>query len=257
MSYVTYVFRTYFGYNQKKAEKLMLEVHHDGKSMVSNGSARRWSATCRPCTSTACGPPSRSREHPMSGFTRHRRSGRIIATFSGFEAEGLRSLAAQLVELLRNEAAAPREHVDPLEAMLSFDGPTTEPDDPGSRPPVPLGVRRGRGGRGRVPALHRGGAPRRQGGRRRDDHRHARGGGAPAAARRATTGDRRRAGPGDGPGLAQVVHRPAPRPGHPVGGRGGRRRLLGGTARRRPRAQAHDIYDWIGLLQETLVEALG
>jgi hypothetical protein len=66
----------------------------------------------------------------MSGFTRHRRSGRIIATFSGFEADLLRSLASQLVELLRNEAAAPHEHVDPLEAMLSFDGPTTEPDDP-------------------------------------------------------------------------------------------------------------------------------
>ncbi len=66
----------------------------------------------------------------MSGFTRHRRSGRIIATFSGFEADLLRSLASQLVELLRNEAAAPREHADPLEAMLSFDGPTSEPDDP-------------------------------------------------------------------------------------------------------------------------------
>ena len=38
MSYVTYVFRAYFGYDQKKAEKLMLEVHHDGKSVVSNGS---------------------------------------------------------------------------------------------------------------------------------------------------------------------------------------------------------------------------
>jgi ATP-dependent Clp protease adaptor protein ClpS len=37
MSYVTYVFRTYFGYDEKKAEKLMLEVHHDGKSAVSNG----------------------------------------------------------------------------------------------------------------------------------------------------------------------------------------------------------------------------
>jgi hypothetical protein len=66
----------------------------------------------------------------MSGFTRHRRSGRIIATFSGFEADLLRSLASQLVELLRNEAAVPREHADPLEAMLSFDGPTTEPEDP-------------------------------------------------------------------------------------------------------------------------------
>jgi hypothetical protein len=66
----------------------------------------------------------------MSGFTRHRRSGRIIATFSGFEADLLRSLASQLVELLRNEAAVPHDQADPLEAMLSFDGPTTEPDDP-------------------------------------------------------------------------------------------------------------------------------
>jgi ATP-dependent Clp protease adaptor protein ClpS len=38
MSYVTYVFQNYFGYARKKAEKLMLEVHHDGKSVVSNGS---------------------------------------------------------------------------------------------------------------------------------------------------------------------------------------------------------------------------
>lgn len=66
----------------------------------------------------------------MSGFTRHRRSGRLIATFSGFEADLLRSLASQLVELLRNEAAVPREHADPLEAMLTFDGPTTAPEDP-------------------------------------------------------------------------------------------------------------------------------
>jgi hypothetical protein len=66
----------------------------------------------------------------MSGFSRHRRSGLVFATFSGFEADLLRSLASQLVELLRNEAAMPHEPADPLEAMLSFDGPTTEPEDP-------------------------------------------------------------------------------------------------------------------------------
>jgi hypothetical protein len=66
----------------------------------------------------------------VSGFSRHRRSGHAFATFSGFEADLLRSLASQLVELLRNEEAAPREHEDPLEAMLTFDGPTTEPEDP-------------------------------------------------------------------------------------------------------------------------------
>src|ERR1044072_5668887 len=38
MSYVTYVFTKYFGYDKKKAEKLMLEVHNDGKSVVSHGS---------------------------------------------------------------------------------------------------------------------------------------------------------------------------------------------------------------------------
>jgi ATP-dependent Clp protease adaptor protein ClpS len=38
MSYVTYVFQTYFGYAREKAEKLMWEVHNDGKSVVSTGS---------------------------------------------------------------------------------------------------------------------------------------------------------------------------------------------------------------------------
>ncbi len=38
MSYVTFVFESYFGYPRSKAEKLMLEVHEDGKSTVSSGS---------------------------------------------------------------------------------------------------------------------------------------------------------------------------------------------------------------------------
>jgi Domain of unknown function (DUF2017) len=66
----------------------------------------------------------------MSGFHRHRRSKLIIATFTGFEADLLRSLASQLVELLRNEAAVPRDDADPFETMLDFSGPTQEPEDP-------------------------------------------------------------------------------------------------------------------------------
>ena len=54
----------------------------------------------------------------------------MFATFSGFEADLLRSLASQLVELLRNEVAAPTASHDPLEDLLDFSGPTTEPDDP-------------------------------------------------------------------------------------------------------------------------------
>jgi ATP-dependent Clp protease adaptor protein ClpS len=37
MVYVTYVFRTVFGYGKPKAEKLMLDVHHKGKAVVSSG----------------------------------------------------------------------------------------------------------------------------------------------------------------------------------------------------------------------------
>jgi ATP-dependent Clp protease adaptor protein ClpS len=38
MSYVTHVFVTYFHYTKSKAEKLMLQVHNDGKAIVSSGS---------------------------------------------------------------------------------------------------------------------------------------------------------------------------------------------------------------------------
>jgi hypothetical protein len=64
-----------------------------------------------------------------TGFSRHRKSGAAMATFTAYEADQLRSLAGQLIELLRNEAAAP-EATDPLEAMLDFSGPTRAPEDP-------------------------------------------------------------------------------------------------------------------------------
>ena len=66
----------------------------------------------------------------MSGFSRHRRSGSSVATFTVFEADLLRSLAAQLIELLRNESATTVVDADPLEELLDFSGPTTAPDDP-------------------------------------------------------------------------------------------------------------------------------
>jgi ATP-dependent Clp protease adaptor protein ClpS len=37
MSYVTYVFQQVFGYSRRKAEKLMLDVHHKGRAVVSAG----------------------------------------------------------------------------------------------------------------------------------------------------------------------------------------------------------------------------
>lgn len=37
MSYVTYVFQTILGYNKKRATELMMQVHTEGKAVVSSG----------------------------------------------------------------------------------------------------------------------------------------------------------------------------------------------------------------------------
>ncbi|HLR28308.1 MAG TPA: ATP-dependent Clp protease adapter ClpS [Ruania sp.] len=41
MTYVTYVFRSYFGYSEDVAHRLMLQVHHEGRSVVSSGSREK------------------------------------------------------------------------------------------------------------------------------------------------------------------------------------------------------------------------
>ena len=41
MSYVVFVFQKLFGYSKSKAEKLMLDVHHKGKAVVSSGARER------------------------------------------------------------------------------------------------------------------------------------------------------------------------------------------------------------------------
>ncbi|MGV8970140.1 MAG: ATP-dependent Clp protease adapter ClpS [Microbacteriaceae bacterium] len=38
MTYVSYVFRSYFGFDRAEAEKRMLQVHHDGRAVVASGS---------------------------------------------------------------------------------------------------------------------------------------------------------------------------------------------------------------------------
>jgi len=37
MSYVTYVFRSYFGFPQAEAERLMMQVHQNGRAVVATG----------------------------------------------------------------------------------------------------------------------------------------------------------------------------------------------------------------------------
>jgi ATP-dependent Clp protease adaptor protein ClpS len=41
MTYVTYVFQKLFGYSEAKAQQLMLQVHNEGKAIVSDGTREK------------------------------------------------------------------------------------------------------------------------------------------------------------------------------------------------------------------------
>jgi ATP-dependent Clp protease adaptor protein ClpS len=41
MSYVTWVLQKLFGFSKEKAERLMLDVHHKGKAIVSSGAREK------------------------------------------------------------------------------------------------------------------------------------------------------------------------------------------------------------------------
>lgn len=41
MSYVTYVFQKVFGYSREHSTKLMMDVHHKGRALVSAGSKEK------------------------------------------------------------------------------------------------------------------------------------------------------------------------------------------------------------------------
>jgi ATP-dependent Clp protease adaptor protein ClpS len=41
MTYVVYVLQKLFGYSREKATRLMLQVHHDGKAVVSDGTREK------------------------------------------------------------------------------------------------------------------------------------------------------------------------------------------------------------------------
>jgi ATP-dependent Clp protease adaptor protein ClpS len=41
MSYVTFVLQKLFGYSRAKAEKMMLDVHHKGRAIVSSGTQEK------------------------------------------------------------------------------------------------------------------------------------------------------------------------------------------------------------------------
>jgi ATP-dependent Clp protease adaptor protein ClpS len=46
MSYVTWVLQKLFGYSRQKATKLMLQVHHEGRAVVSSGTREKSELDC-------------------------------------------------------------------------------------------------------------------------------------------------------------------------------------------------------------------
>jgi hypothetical protein len=192
----------------------------------------------------------------VSGFTRHRKSGAAVTTFTAFEADLLRSLAGQLIELLRNEAATEQIASDSLEDLLDFTGPTREPEDPVLARLFPTAYPE-------------------------DDE-------AAAEFRRYTEADLRN---GKAAGAATIIDtlEEAGLPAEPedglfidveldpataltwlrtftdmrlaiatrLGVEEGDEDFWHSLPDDDPRAQVHDIYDWVGYLQETLVHAVG
>ena len=55
MSYVTFVLMDHFGYPQRTAEAMMMDIHTKGRCVVSTGSREAMEVDTRPCRSTACG----------------------------------------------------------------------------------------------------------------------------------------------------------------------------------------------------------
>jgi len=194
----------------------------------------------------------------VSGFERHRRSARVIATFTGFKADLLRSLASQMVELLRNERAEPAApSADAFEALMAeFSGATTIPEDPVLARLFPTaypddeeaaadfrrftegGLRDGKAGAAAliIDTLEDAGLPEelREDGLVIDVEL------TPDEAEtwmRAFTDIR----------LALATR---------LGVEAGDEDFWHSLPEDDPRAQAHDIYEWVGYLQETVVEAL-
>lgn len=191
----------------------------------------------------------------MAGFKRHRRSRRAVATFTSAEADLLRQLASQLVELLRDDAATGASAVDPLESMLDFTGPTTAPDDPVLARLFPTAY----------PEDEEAAA---------DFRRFTEGGlrEAKVAAAMAVIEALQEAGLGDQPEGGEFIDVELDEPsamswlraltdlrlavGTRLGVEEGDEDYWAALPDDDPRAQVHDIYDWLGFLQETLVHAV-
>ena len=276
MTYVTWVFQTYFGYSRSKAEKLMMDVHVKGRAVVSNGARERWSATPRRCRATASGPPSRrtadgprlpARARALRRQARRRPSAARAPGLMSRQAARSRPRSSR--PATRSTTSSPRWDVslDRIvdQARLARSGRLARRRPGGARRRVaerdpaldrllPTAQPRGRPDRGRVPPADRGGAAPAQ---ERQPRRRDR-------ARSAAVGDRGSCSTQpQAPALPHGAHRRAAgaRGAHGHANRGGRSSAAGGrrwstSTTTTRRSTPWRVYDFLTWLQETLAHAL-
>ena len=110
MSYVTYVFQTVFGYAKPKAEKLMLDVHHKGKAVVSSGAREAmerdaetlhgyglWATVSHDSVTEYAGDEGEA----VTGF--RAAPGGATARFAAAQATIIRDLVSQVAELVATD----------------------------------------------------------------------------------------------------------------------------------------------------------
>ena len=238
---------------RKKAEKLMLEVHNDGKSVVvervprGDGARRPGDARVRPVghdgeaglMSEGSAPPRRGRGRDV-----HRLRGRPapVAGLPAGRAAAQRGRRARATATTRSSSCWTSPARPPSPRTRSSRGcsppptPTTRrrPASSAASPRAALRDHKAAAAVQVIDTLEEAGLPTELG----EDGLVV-----DVELDRAERGD-----------LDEVVHRHPARPGHPARGRGGRRGLLGALPDEDPRAHVYDIYQWVGYLQETLVD---
>ena len=168
----------------------------------------------------------------------------------------MRSLASQLVELLRNEVAAPSAGDDPLEQLLDFSGPTTEPEDPVLARLFPTAYPDDEEAAGEFRRFTEGALRDRKARGAVAGHRHPRGGRAARRARRGRPASSTSSSTGTAvtwmKSFTDIRLALATR----LGVEEGDEDYWLALPDEDPRAHVYDIYQWVGYLQETLVDAL-
>ncbi|EUA56340.1 ATP-dependent Clp protease adaptor ClpS family protein [Mycobacterium xenopi 4042] len=125
MTYVTYVFQKLFGYSEPHATKLMLQVHNEGKAVVSSGSREQMEVDVSKLHAPDCGPPcsrtgdgsETARTRCASGAGRDRGWSRFRSALARMRRPA-EELVGSLIDMLdQRESSAPPDELEQITGM--------------------------------------------------------------------------------------------------------------------------------------------